>query len=77
MAVKTITIDIEAYDLLARRKRQGQSFSQVIKEHFGTVHRGADLARLLERSPLTGESIDAIDREVRNRREDVAEAPEL
>ena len=43
MAVKTITIDLEAYEALRRYKRKGQSFSQVIKEHFNAPKTGRDL----------------------------------
>jgi predicted CopG family antitoxin len=43
MAVKTITIDLEAYEALSRNKKPGQLFSQVIKQHFGKVRTGRDL----------------------------------
>jgi len=51
MSVKTITIDMEAYELLSREKRDGQSFSQVIKAHFGPQ---PTAARFLARDATPG-----------------------
>jgi predicted CopG family antitoxin len=62
MAVKTITIDLEAYGLLSRHKRAGQSFSQVIKSHFGpqpTVRRFVERVRSVRMDEKT---LDAMDR---------------
>jgi len=78
MAVKTITIDLEAYDLLARHKRPGQSFSQVIKEQFRGRSTGADLLRVLQTmEPLSEETLDAIDEQVRARRRSPARSIKL
>jgi predicted CopG family antitoxin len=78
MAVKTITIDLEAYDRLARLKRKGQSFSQVIKEHVpekaGT---GRDLLLALEGGRAAEDFLDAVDRLVRERKKSPFRAPRL
>lgn len=72
MAVKTITLDLEAYELLRRRKRGAQSFSQVVKEHFRPQHTVGDVRRALDGVELEGETLDAIDDQISRRSIDVA-----
>ncbi len=77
MAVKTITLDLEAYEILRRQKQGKQSFSQVIKEHFQPRHTVRDLERALEEVVLSEETLDVIDRQIEARQTDVARALEL
>lgn len=74
MAVKTITIDLEAYALLSRHKRDGQSFSQVIKERFGPQPTAARFLAGLRSSGISEAGLDAADAIVRGRRRDPARA---
>jgi predicted CopG family antitoxin len=77
MAVKTITLDLEAYETLRQHKRQGQSFSEVVKEHFQRPKTGADLLRVLQEVHLAEDTIEAIARQVADRRKSRARAPRL
>jgi predicted CopG family antitoxin len=74
MAVKTITIDVEAYELLARHKQGGQSFSQVIKKHFGPQPTAARFRSLLTSARLSEATLDAVDRQIAARRKEPARA---
>jgi predicted CopG family antitoxin len=64
MAVKTMTIDLEAYQLLDRRKRPGQSFSQVIKEELGSGPKASDLRAVVAVLGVSSEVLDSIERQV-------------
>jgi len=77
MAVKTITLDLEAYELLRRHKKGKQSFSQVVKEHFEPKRTIGDFRRALDEVMLSEETLDAIDRQIEARRHDLARAVEL
>lgn len=77
MATKTITIDIQAYEALKRRKRKGQSFSDVIKEHFAGGLTGHEFRRALRELSVDASTMDAADELVERRSSDSASAPEL
>lgn len=74
MAVKRITIDLEAYRILARLKGEGQSFSQVIKERLG-AKTGRDLAAALDEVDLSEDAVERIEDQVRARRCSKARTP--
>jgi predicted CopG family antitoxin len=75
MAVKTITIDLDAYETLARRKRPGQSFSDVIKQHFSSGSTGRDLLEAVKRFPLNEDALTAVEAQIRARRRSRARVP--
>ena len=78
MAVKTITIDMEAYERLAREKKEGESFSQVIKRVLGA--RGMTAEKLLANAKkirLSESTLDRIEEIVRDRERDLVDAPRL
>lgn len=77
MAVKTITIDMEAYGLLKRCKQEGQSFSQVIKEHFAGGKTGADLLRVGPDAAFEEATLDTIEDAVEARSRDLVRHVEL
>ena len=77
MAVKTITIDLEAYAILARGKRTGQSFSQVIKERLGREKTGRDLLAALGDVDVSETTLDKVDALIRRRQRDKARRPHL
>ena len=75
MAVKTITIDLEAYRLLAAEKREGESFSKVIKRRLGPARTARALLDDLDRLALDEGTLDRVEELVRARADDVADSP--
>ncbi len=70
MAVKTITIDMEAYDLLSKEKRGDESFSKVIKRTIKSNKKTAEnLLKNLYSLTLSDESIENIEKLVMSRSE--------
>ena len=78
MAVKTITIDLEAYDELAKRKRHNESFSQVIKRILREERYSAkNLLDNLDDLALSPDTLTSIERVVADREQDYPERIDL
>ena len=77
MAVKTITIDMAAYTLLSRHKRPGESFSDVIKATFRPQPTVREFRKTLHRLRVGADMIEAVERQVRGRRDDPARVVKL
>lgn len=67
MAFKTISLDLEAYERLSRAKKPGQSFSEVVKEHFAPPKVGRDLLAALDRVALSEATLEAVEQQIRAR----------
>ena len=76
MAVKTITIDLDAYEVLARAKKPGQSFSKVIKERLG-AKTGRDLWAALADVAPSEDMLDRVEAQIRARRRSPARVRHL
>jgi len=74
MAVKTITIDLEAYEALARIKGRDESFSRVIKRLTGGEKKTARmLLENLSKVSLSADTLDHLEGIVRDRERDLVD----
>lgn len=72
MAVKTITIDMEAYDLLSKARTGSESFSKVIKHVLGPAGKDAQsLLAGLDAIQVSEPVLGALERVVASREDDL------
>ncbi len=75
MAVKTITIDMSAYELLSAEKRGEESFSKVIKRRLRPARTARSLLEALPRCLLSDETLEQTETIVRSRADSPALSP--
>ena len=77
MAVKTITIDMEAYNLLASEKGRAESFSRVIKRKLGKTTTASRLLAHLDEVSLGERTLDRLEEIIEGRDKSPATSPKL
>ena len=75
MAVKTITIDLDAYGLLSSEKRGDESFSKVIKRRLHPARTARSLLAALPQCRLSDEPLDLTETVVNSRADSPASSP--
>jgi predicted CopG family antitoxin len=77
MAVKTITIDMSAYELLSSEKRSDESFSKLIKRRLRPEHTARNLLEALPNCLLSEEALANTEDVVRRRAESPSMSPTI
>ena len=75
MAVKTITIDLEAYELLYQQKQKGESFSKVIKRKLKPEKTATNLLSNLDSFNLLPDTIEKVEEVIKKRKKSVVNSP--
>ena len=75
MAVKTITIDMEAYEMLSKTRTGSESFSTIIKRVLGPAGKNAQtLLANLDTLRVSPSFLDDVEKVVRSRNDDLLAA---
>ena len=77
MAVKTITIDMDAYSILASAKQDSESFSRVIKRRFSKTTTGRTLLNHLNEVCLSPSGLKSVETVLKARSKSLANSPTL
>jgi predicted CopG family antitoxin len=76
MAVKTITIDLEAYEILLKAKKGKESFSQVIKKTLAQKRKTArNLLENIDAVILSDDTLNAVEDIIQSRKGSLINSP--